>query len=345
MNRPSLPRAPRVVRGRQALGARLTHDHEHHHGSITSERRLAAVLLLTALYMLVEVIGGLLVQSLALVADAGHMLMDAMALGLALFAIRFSRRPATPRNTYGFYRAEILAAMVNSLALFAIAGYVLYEAWHRFIDPPEIQSLPMLAIGVGGLLINILGVWLLRDHAEGSLNMQAALNEVLADLLGSGAVIVSGFVIWLTGWWPIDPIASIVIGLFIVPRAWRLLTNALDVLLEAAPSSVDTDAVEHALAQVPGVLAVHDLHVWTISTGFVAMSAHVVAGGRRGAEVLHDLRTVLRNDFKIEHATIQVELPDHAEDGACCVLDPRCLVLSTPTLPWAKPAPEAGHRH
>ncbi|MFN0072850.1 MAG: cation diffusion facilitator family transporter [Chloroflexota bacterium] len=324
------------------------HEH-HHHGDAasTSEWRLTAVLLLTASYMLAEVIGGVLVHSLALVADAGHMLMDSLGLGMALFALRFARRPATPRKTYGFYRAEILAAMLNSLALFGIAGYVLYEAWHRLGDPPDIQSLPMLLIGLGGLIVNLLGVWILHGHTGESINLRAAFNEVLADLLGSAAVIVSGLVILLTGWWPIDPIASVLIGLYIVPRAWQLLTTALDVLLESAPANIDLDALEHAMADVPGVTAVHDLHIWTITSGFIAMSGHVVARDRRGAEILHDLRVLLREQFSIEHATIQVELSDHADDGACCTLDPRCLVISQTPLPWLAPAARVDpqHRH
>jgi cobalt-zinc-cadmium efflux system protein len=293
-----------------------------------SQWRLLVVLVLTAGYMVVEVAGGLLAGSLALLADAGHMLADVVGLSMALMAIRFAQRPATPAKTYGFYRGEILAALANSLLLLAIAAFILYEAWRRFVDPPEVHTLPMLLVAAGGVAVNLVGIRLLHAASAESLNVQGAFLEVYSDLLGSLAALLAGAIIALTGWRPADPLFSALIALFIVPRSWRLLTNALDVLLEAAPAHIDLGRLESELRGVSGVAAVHDLHVWSITSGFVAMSGHVLAGERRSSDVLHDVRLVLRERFGIEHATLQVERLDHADDGACCALDPRCLVVS-----------------
>ncbi len=313
--------------------ARTEPEHEGSHGgsaAARSQRRLLVVLGLTMTYMVVEAVGGLLTNSLALLADAGHMLTDVLGLGMALLAIRFAQRPATPVKTYGLYRAEILAALVNSVVLFGIAGYILYEAWRRFQAPPEVSSLPMLAVAVGGLVVNLIGVRLLHTGAGESLNVRGAFLEVVADLLGSLGVILAAGIIYLTGWWLADPIISVVIGLFILPRTWRLLKSALDVLLEATPEHIDVEQVGAAMREVPGVASVHDLHVWTITSGFVAMSGHVQADGRRSSQVLHDLQALLRERFGIEHTTLQVEQPGHTDDGACCTIDPRCLVVSQP---------------
>ena len=292
-----------------------------------SQRALLVVLGLTAAYTLAEVAGGLLTNSLALLADAGHMLTDVLGLAMALAAIRFAQRPATPAKTYGFYRAEILAALVNGVVLFGIAAYILYEAWRRFQRPAEVASLPMLAVAVGGLVVNLIGARLLHGGAGESLNVRGAFLEVLSDLAASLGVIAAAAIIAVTGWWQADPLISVGIGLFILPRTWRLLKGALDVLLEAAPAEMQVEQVQAAMEGVPGVRSVHDLHIWTITSGFVAMSGHVEAAGRRSAEVLHDLRVVLRDRFGIEHATLQVEQGEHADDGACCVTDPRCLVV------------------
>ncbi len=303
-------------------------------GSIAArgQGRLAIVLGLTTSYMLAEVVGGLVTGSLALLADAGHMLTDVFGLTMALIAIRFAQRPATPAKTYGFYRTEILAALVNSVVLFAIAGYILYEAWRRFQEPPVVQSLPMIGIAVGGLVVNLIGLKLLHAGAGESLNMQGAFLEVLSDLLASLGVILAGIIIYTTGWLPADPLISAVIGLFILPRSLRLLKQALDVLMEATPAHISTEAIEAALRDVPGVNSIHDLHVWTITSGFVAMTAHVVSDGPESSELLHQLRPLLRDRFGIEHLTLQVDGPDHADDGACCNMDPRCLLIEQPPL-------------
>ncbi len=299
------------------------------HGATAAaaERPLTLVLALTAAYTAVEVVAGFLTGSLALLADAGHMLADVLGLAMALGAIRFAQRAATPSRTYGFYRAEVLAALANSLLLFGIATYIALEAWARLVTPAPVAALPMAAVAAGGLAVNVVGLRLLHRGARHNLNVRGAFLEVLADLLGSLGALAAAAVIALTGWWPADPLASLGIGIFVVPRAWRLFRSALDVLLESTPSHIDLARLETAMRAVPGVDSVHDLHVWTITSGFVAMSAHVEASGRRSHEVLHDLQAALRRDFAIEHATLQVEQPGHADDGACCSMDPRCLVV------------------
>lgn len=294
-----------------------------------AERPLAFVFALTAAYTTVEIVAGFVTGSLALLADAGHMLADVLGLAMALGAIRFARRAATPGRTYGFYRAEVLAALANGLLLFGIAAYILLEAWARLVTPAPVDALPMALVAAGGLAVNLVGVRLLHRSARHNLNIRGAFLEVLADLLGSLGALVAAAVIALTGWYPADPLASVVIGLFVVPRAWQLLRSALDVLLESTPAHIDLARLEAAMRAVPGVTSVHDLHVWTITSGFVAMSAHVEASGRRSHDVLHDLLAVLRRDFHIEHATLQVEQPGHADDGACCTMDPRCLVVGS----------------
>jgi cobalt-zinc-cadmium efflux system protein len=317
----------------------VSHGHAHGHGPaqaalLSAERRrtLVLVLGLSAAYLAAEVVGGLLTGSLALLADAGHLLTDVLGLSMALLAVWFAQRPATATRTYGFHRAEILAAVGNSLLLFGIAAFIFYEAWQRLRQPTEIDSLPVLVVGFGGLLVNLIALRLLHRGAGLSLNLRGAYLEVLSDLLGSVGVMLSAGLIALTGWWQADPLVSIAIALFILPRAWSLLRAGLDVLLEATPAGLDLAEVQRAVLALPGVKDVHDLHVWTITSGFVAMSAHVQAEGRRSADVLHDLRLLLRRRFNIEHTTLQVEAADHADDGACCVIDPRCQPASAPEL-------------
>jgi cobalt-zinc-cadmium efflux system protein len=215
--------------------------------------------------------------------------------------------------------------MANGVLLFGVAGYILYEAWSRFQQPEAINSVPMLVVAIGGLVVNLIGAKLLHGASEESLNARGAFLEVLSDLLGSIGVIVAAIVIYFTGWWQIDPIVSVLIGLFILPRTWGLMKSALDVLLESVPSGVDLEAIEEAMQAVSGVHSVHDLHVWSITSGFVAMSAHITGDGRSSAEILHDVQAMLLERFKIQHATLQVEAADHMDDGACCVVDPRCL--------------------
>ncbi|MDA8203017.1 MAG: cation diffusion facilitator family transporter [Chloroflexi bacterium] len=273
--------------------------------------RLKLVLLLTGGYMAVEVVGGILTGSLALIADAGHMLTDVAGVSMALLAIRFGARPANDGKSYGYYRLEILAAIVNAILLFGVAGYVLYEAYRRFLEPPEVLGLPMLAVATVGLLVNLVSARLLFGGQKSSLNLRGAFYEVVGDLLGSVAVIVAGIVIALTGWNLIDPIASVVIGLFILPRTWMLIRDAVNVLLEATPKGIDMGEVRRHIRETEGVADVHDLHAWTITSGMNVLSAHVVlADGAKADEVLDGLCGCLSADFDIEHSTFQLEPTD-----------------------------------
>jgi cobalt-zinc-cadmium efflux system protein len=317
-------------------GDTTTHQHRHGHTSHTgprsndaaasNQRRLLVVLSLTTAYLLAEVVGGLLTGSLALLADAGHMLADVFGLSMSFAALRIAARPATPRRTFGFHRAEILAAVANAVLLLGIAGFILYEAWGRFAEPAEIASLPMLLVAAGGLVVNVIGIKVLHGAAGESLNLRGAHLEVVSDLLGSVGAILAAITIMLTGWHQVDALVSVLIALFILPRAWSLLRTGLDVLLEATPAHLDLGQVVATMRRVPGVVAVHDVHAWTIASGYVAMSAHVQAKGRPSADVLHDLQTLLREELHVDHVTLQVESGDHADDGACCIMDPRGLL-------------------
>ena len=300
----------------------------HAHGAI-HERRLAIVLGLTLLYVVAEIVGSVAANSLALLADAGHLLTDAFSLTMTLVALRYARRPATPSKTYGFYRTEVLAALANGVLLLCIAAFIFFEAWHRFQTTPDVSAVPMLLVALGGLAVNLVAVRLLHGGAQESLNVRGAFLEVLGDLFGSAGTIVAAVVILLTGWVVADPLISVAVGLLILPRTWALLRSALDVLLEATPAHIPIAEVEAEMRRVHGVDSVHDLHVWTITSGFVAMSGHVQARGRSSGEVLHDLQRLLRERFGVEHATLQVEQCDHDGDTVCCGLDPRCLVVGS----------------
>lgn len=273
--------------------------------------RLVIVLLLALAVLVLQFVGGLVTNSLALLADAGHVLTDAGGVALALFAIWLGGRPATIARTYGLYRVEIMAAALNAVALFAIAGFVLYEAWGRLSSEPEIQSGPMLVIAALGLAANVVSMLVLRNAQEHSLNMRGAYLEVMADTLGSIAVIGAAVVIGLTGFTQADAIASGIIGLLIVPRTWSLLRQATDVLLEASPRGVDMEEVRRHILETPGVGGVHDLHAWTITSGMNVVSAHIVIeDDARSGAVLDQLSSCLSGDFDISHSTFQLEPQD-----------------------------------
>ena len=281
--------------------------HEHRAGG-RNKRRLAIVFGLTLLYLVAEVVGGLLTQSLALLADAGHMLTDVAGLGLALLAIRYAERPATPERTYGFHRVEILAALTNAVVLIGVSLYILFEAYERFLNPPEVASKAVLLVATVGLGVNVAGMLILRGGSSESLNIKGAYFEVLSDMLTSIGVIVAAVMMWLTGWYYADPLISAVIGLFILPRTWLLLREAVGVLLEGTPSDINLAALREAIGRVRGVRGVHDLHVWTLTSGLNAMSVHVVlADGSSHEEVLTGVRRCVTSDFTIKHVTVQVE--------------------------------------
>jgi cobalt-zinc-cadmium efflux system protein len=285
----------------------------HAHGSAAAAHRgrLVAVLALTLAILAVEVIGGFASNSLALLADAGHMLTDVAGVGMALLAIWFAGRSPTSGRTYGYLRLEILAAVTNAFLLFGVAAFILIEAWRRLSEPPEIASGLMLAVALVGLAANAGSLFLLRDAQRESLNMRGAYLEVMGDFIGSAAVIVAAVVIALTGWVQADAAASALIALLILPRTFGLLREATDVLLEATPKGVDMDRVRAHILDAPGVIDCHDLHAWTITSGMNVLSAHVtLADGADAAATLDALCECLSDDFDIEHSTFQLETVD-----------------------------------
>jgi len=292
----------------------------HAHSAAGAHRgRLAIVLGISSTILVTEVVVGLASNSLALLADAGHVFADVVGTSLALIAIWLAARPATRERSFGFYRFEILAAVLNSLILFAIAGYVLFEAARRIADAPAVASGPMLIVAAGALILNGVAVGLLRAGQKDSLNLRGAYLEVLNDAFGSAAVLVAGLVIRFAGFLQADAIASALIGLLILPRTYGLLREAIDVLLEATPKGVDMTEVRTHILQAAGVREVHDLHAWTITSGLNVLSAHVIVDeGAKNADVLDALCRCLATQFDIEHSTFQIETKDRQpiEDGA-----------------------------
>lgn len=281
--------------------------------------RLKWALGLTATYMVAEVIGGLVTGSLALLADAAHMLTDVGGLALALLAIHFAAREATPQRTYGYLRMEVLSALTNAVVLLLLTVYILYEAYQRFLAPPDVLSGPMLIVASIGLVVNLVSMRLLAGGSSESLNIKGAYFEVLSDMLGSIGVIAAALLMMWKGWALADPIIGAGIGLFIVPRTWTLLKEVTHILMEGTPANVDLGLLERKLMEIAGVTAVHDLHVWTVTSGFDAMSGHiVVADVSRGREALREARRVMKDSFGIDHVTIQIE--DEASRAAEAVL-------------------------
>jgi cobalt-zinc-cadmium efflux system protein len=284
------------------------HDHARATAATRSRPVLALTLTLTCAFLVVELIAGLWTGSLALLADAGHMLTDAGALALALFATWIAGRPPTPAKTYGYYRAEILAALVNALVLLIVAGVILVEAWRRWHAPSPVLAGPMAVVAATGLGVNLTGAWLLHHGAAHSLNVRAAYLEVLSDALSSVATLLAAGVVLLTGWTGADALAGVAIALLIVPRTWSLLRQAVNVLLEGTPPHLELSEIEAAMCAVAGVRRVHDLHVWTLTSGREAMSAHVVVDDVRESErLLEALHALLHARFGIDHTTIQLE--------------------------------------
>ena len=287
--------------------------HDHDHARVESRRALAVALALTAAYTVVEVVGGIAAGSLALLADAVHMLSDNVAIALALVAVWLAGKPATPERTYGYKRAEVLAALANGVLLVALAIWIFVEAAMRIRDPGDPLGGWMLAIALLGLAVNLAAGYVLSRGRRGSLNVEAALRHVFADVLGSIGVAVAAVVILTTGWAQADPVVSIVIGVLVLASAWSILRDSTEILLESTPRGLDVDALGRRLAGAPGVVEVHDLHVWTITSGFTALSAHVLV---RPGEDCHgrrrELERLLHDEFEIDHTTLQV---DHAADG------------------------------
>ena len=292
------------------------HSHGPRVGSAAAEhvRPLTIAFGLTAAYMLVEVVGGLLTGSLALLSDAAHMATDVLGLGLALAAIQLNQRRRSAQRTYGLYRLEVLAAVLNGLLLFGVGAYILVEAGRRFADPPEVPGLTVAAIAAVGFLVNLIAFLLLRAGAKESLNVRGAFLEVLVDMLGSLGVIAAGLIQVTTGWRYADPLIAALIGLLVLPRTYRLMRQALRILLEAAPPGVDVAQAQEALLGLPGVTSVHDLHIWTVTDGIESASVHVViAEDADWHDVLDRARDLLARQYGVTHATIQVEPHDHDE--------------------------------
>jgi cobalt-zinc-cadmium efflux system protein len=285
----------------------MAHGH-HETAAARSRGALLATLALTSGFLLIEAVGAILTGSLALLADAGHMLADAGGLALALFAIWVAARPPTPAKTYGYYRVEILAALVNALVLLGVSGFILVEAWERVFAPRPIAAGPMLVVAALGLAVNLVCAWWLHRGASESLNVRAAYLEVLGDAATSAGVLIAAIVVLTTGWTIADPVTSVVIAVLVVTRTWKLLIQAVNVLLEGTPAHLELGEIEAAMLAVPGVRRVHDLHVWTLTSGRDAMSAHVVVEDVRESErLLAELHTVLHARFGIDHTTIQLE--------------------------------------
>jgi cobalt-zinc-cadmium efflux system protein len=281
------------------------------------QRALWYTFALTSSFMVVEFIGGLLTNSLALMADAGHMLTDAAALALSTFALWFSSRPATEDKTYGFYRVEILSALINGIALGTISLIIFYHAYHRLFNPPQIQIKLMLSIATVGLFVNFGGAWLLHRVHDSNLNIQGAFLHILGDAVSSIGAILAGILMWIGNWFWADPLASLLVGLLILYNSWGLVRDSVDILLEGTPSHINLESVKSDLSEVPGVNSIHDLHIWTLTSGLHALSCHaVVDENNNNHNILKDLISTIQEKYHIEHATIQLEIScPHSSDN------------------------------
>lgn len=290
----------------------MTHQHAHPGSAAGADRRsLQLVLGIGITILVIEVVGAAVAGSLALAADAGHVLTDVVGVALALAAIRLADRPASDARTFGWYRAEVLAALLNGVLLLGLVGYLLYEAWTRVGQPAEVAAVPMLVVAVLGGLGNLVSLWLLRAPGQRSLTMRGAYLEVLGDLLASVAVVLAAIIVGITGVALADTVASLVIAVMVAPRAWSLIRESLDVLLEATPRGLPLDEVRRHLMEADGVEDVHDLHAWTITSGQPVISAHVVLAPRADpASVLDEVCRCLAGDFDVDHSTIQLETAD-----------------------------------
>jgi cobalt-zinc-cadmium efflux system protein len=297
-------------------GATSSQGHPHHFQS--HRRRLFLAFYSQLAFFVIELVGGILTNSLALLADAGHMLSDVGALGLSLLALFWAAKPPTPQKTYGYHRLEILVALLNGLLLWLIAGYIFYEAYGRFFQPVPISARPMVAIATLGLLANLLGIYVLYPTREQNLNLRSAFLHLSADCLGSVAAMAAGLAILLKGWYWFDPLAGITISIMIIIGSWQLVWEATNILLEATPKHIDLDEVQAALEAHPEVKRVHDLHIWTISSGIHALSVHVAVGGNGDRDCLTwELEELLRHRFGLEHSTIQIEGPGFHDPQVC----------------------------
>lgn len=268
--------------------------------------------MITISYFVVEVIVGFISNSLALLSDAAHMLTDVAGQALALFAIWMASKPRNSKKTYGYLRTEIFSALINAIVLIFISGYILYEAWQRFQDPPKVAGFPMLIVASIGLIINLISMKILKSGSEESINIKGAFLEVVADMLSSIAVIIAGIIILSTGWLLIDPIISALIGLFILPRTFGLLKESVDILLEGVPKDVNYDAVEKYISKKPGVDSIHDLHIWSLTSGVNALSGHIIMKPETTItemnDIIFEIKKGLNSSYKINHTTLEVHI-------------------------------------
>ncbi|WP_413616194.1 cation diffusion facilitator family transporter [Halomonas cupida] len=300
------------------------HDHDHDHSHVpavtsTNERKVLISFCLIFTFMIVEAVGGILSGSLALLADAGHMLTDATALALAYAAFRFGRRAADSKRTFGYLRFEVIAGFVNAVTLFAIIGWIGYEAWQRFLDPGEILAGPMLIVAIIGLLVNIIVLWIMTRGETDHVNVKGAILHVMGDLLSSVGAIVAAIVIYLTGWTPIDPILSVLVAMLILRSAWKLLAKSLHILLEGAPENALPDALERTLMRsVEGLAAVSHIHVWQLTSGQTLATLHVRPESDEDAKrVVKSVEKELLDQFSIEHATVAIDWNSESSESSC----------------------------
>jgi cobalt-zinc-cadmium efflux system protein len=290
-----------------------SHGHGHSHTHTGNKRALLVSFIIIASFMIVEVIGGIWTNSLALLSDAGHMLSDAAALGLSFLAIKLGERKATQSKTFGYKRFEIIAASLNGITLILISIYIFYEAYHRFSNPPEVQSTGMLTISILGLIVNVIAAWILMSGDKENLNVRSAFLHVLGDMLGSVGAIIAALLIMFFGWGIADPIASVIVAILVLISGWRVTKESIHVLMEGTPRHLDLDKIKKNLLEIAGVEDVHDLHTWSITSELIMISCHMTISDRNGHdEVLHKAQAILHDSFHIEHSTIQIE---HIEKG------------------------------
>ena len=298
------------------------HDHAHGKGQGGGKRDLLIALSITLIMMVVEIIGGILSNSLALLSDAGHMLTDNLALLLSFFAMTFASMPATERRTFGFYRLEILAALINGIVLVLVSLYIVYQAYLRIIHPQPVAGTLMLVVALIGLVANVIGAFVLMKHSHASLNIRGAYLHILGDALSSVGVVIGGGIILYTGWYLIDPLLSILISLVIVYGAWALVKESVSILLESVPSHINIETISAEIQKIEGVREAYHIHVWTITSGVYAMSGHVLIEDQpvsSSRDVLDRIRAMLADKFEIEHSTIQLEC-DKCDLSLACSL-------------------------
>ena len=287
----------------------MSHDHSHAVITEQNKKRLWIALILTTTYLIVEVVGGLITGSLALLSDAAHMLTDASALAISLIAMQLASRPANPRKTFGYHRFEILAAAFNAIMLFFVAIYILYEAYQRLSAPTEIQTIGMLIIAAIGLIINLISMWLLTSGKDKSLNVKSAYLEVWSDMLGSIGVILGAIIIKFTGYQWVDSLIAVAIGFWVLPRTWILLKETTNILLEGVPEGMDIDEIQAEMCKIPGIIGVHDFHLWALTSGKPSLTAHIVYDITydHSEHLLPQLQELLANKFEVYHTTLQFE--------------------------------------